>query len=77
MNTPQTATVKSVSNAADTARKITLTEADLPLFCPRPTSPLWARHPRVFLDVLKTGETMCPYCSTRYVFVGEKPKAHH
>ena len=28
-----------------------VTMADLPLHCPLPTAPLWARHPRVFLDV--------------------------
>ncbi|PTD96170.1 zinc-finger domain-containing protein [Pseudothauera lacus] len=51
--------------------------ADLPLHCPQPDAPLWARHPRVFLDVLKSGEAVCPYCSARYVFTGERPKGHH
>ena len=50
---------------------------DLPLHCPPPGAPLWARHPRVFLDVLKTGEVVCPYCSAHYVFAGERPKGHH
>ncbi|MBZ0131295.1 MAG: zinc-finger domain-containing protein, partial [Rhodocyclaceae bacterium] len=40
-------------------------------------APLWARHPRVFLDPLKTGEADCPYCGTRYIFSGEAPKGHH
>lgn len=61
----------------DTAREVSLTAHDLPLHCPRPDSPLWARHPRVFLDVLKTGEVACPYCGTRYRFSGEAPKGHH
>jgi uncharacterized Zn-finger protein len=39
--------------------------------------PLWSGHPRVFLDVLKTGETVCPYCGTKYVFKGEAPKGGH
>lgn len=58
-------------------RRVEVTEKDLPLHCPQPDAPLWARHPRVFLNVLKTGEVMCPYCSTHYVFVGQAPKGHH
>lgn len=61
----------------ETVREVTVTAADLPLHCPRPDAPLWARHPRVFLDVLKTGEASCPYCGTHYRFSGEKPKGHH
>jgi len=56
---------------------VQVTAADLPLHCPQPGAPLWARHPRVFLDVLKEGEATCPYCSTHYVFTGERPRGHH
>ena len=66
-----------MSETKDTALNVAVTAHDLPLHCPRPDSPLWARHPRVFLDILKTGAVSCPYCSTRYTFSGEKPKAHH
>ena len=66
-----------MSETKDTARSVAVGAADLPLHCPRPDSPLWARNPRVFLDVLKTGEATCPYCSTQYRFSGEKPKGHH
>lgn len=45
---------------------ITLTGGDLPLHCPGPKAPLWSMHPRVFLDVAKTGVAKCPYCSTEY-----------
>jgi uncharacterized Zn-finger protein len=41
-----------------------------------PGAPLWARHPRVFLDVAKAGESLCPYCGTRYVYKGAPPKGH-
>ena len=58
-------------------REVDVTAHDLPLACPRPGAPLWARHPRVFLDVLKQGETACPYCGTKYRFTGERPKGHH
>jgi len=63
---------------ADTSkeREVTVTEKDLPLHCPMPGAPLWARHPRVFLDVAKPGEALCPYCGTRYVYKGEPPKGH-
>ena len=54
-----------------------VTAQDLPLHCPRGDAPLWARHPRVFLDVTKTGEATCPYCSAHYVLTGELPKHHH
>jgi uncharacterized Zn-finger protein len=39
---------------------------DLPAYCPNPSMPLWNHHPRVFLDVQKTGSASCPYCGTRY-----------
>lgn len=61
----------------DTSQPIAVNAHDLPLHCPTPGAPLWARHPRVFLDVLKDGEAVCPYCSARYVFTGERPKGHH
>jgi len=61
----------------ETVREVEVTAHDLPLACPRKGSPLWARHPRVFLDVSKSGEAVCPYCGTKYRFTGEKPKGHH
>lgn len=67
----------SSTDSTDTAREVSVTAHDLPLHCPRPGSPLWARHPRVFLDVLKDGSAACPYCGTRYTFSGERPHGHH
>ncbi len=61
----------------DKTQAVVITAKDLPLHCPPPGAPLWARHPRVFLDILKTGEAVCPYCSAHYVFNGERPKGHH
>jgi len=61
---------------ADTRKEIEITEKQLPLHCPLPDAPLWARHPRVFLDVAKEGEVLCPYCSTRYVYKGAPVKGH-
>ncbi len=59
----------------DNSRQVELTEKDLPLHCPMTGSPLWARHPRVFLDVATHGEALCPYCGTKYLFKGIKK--HH
>ncbi len=69
----QTAQIK------DDAREVNVTAHDLPLHCPRPGAPLWARHPRVYLDVLKNheGKASCPYCGTVYTFTGERPSGHH
>lgn len=65
-----------MSAVKDAARVVAVTAEDLPLHCPPPGAPLWARHPRVFLDPLKTGEAVCPYCSTRYTFSGKAPSGH-
>ena len=67
----------SEANQKDKSRVVEVAAKDLPLHCPLPGSPLWARHPRVFLDVLKSGEAYCPYCGTHYLFKGERPKGHH
>lgn len=61
----------------DTEREVSVSAKDLPLHCPRPGAPLWARHPRVFLDVVDSGEALCPYCGTRYRYTGAKPTGHH
>ena len=61
---------------AKTGTPIEVTANDLPLYCPLPDAPLWSRHPRVFLDVVHSGETVCPYCSAHYVLAGELPKGH-
>lgn len=54
-----------------------VTTKDLPLHCPPPGAPLWARHPRVYLDVLAHDSVACPYCGAQYVFQGERPTGHH
>jgi uncharacterized Zn-finger protein len=46
-------------------------------FCPNPKMPLWSGHPKVFIDVVTTGEGRCPYCGTLYrLKAGEKVHAH-
>ena len=44
--------------------------------CPTPATPLWNMHPRVFLEITRTGDILCPYCGTHYVFKGELPTGH-
>ena len=66
-----------MSETRDRTQAVPVTAHDLPLACPPPDAPLWARHPRVFLDVVTHGEAVCPYCSAHYVFSGERPKGHH
>ncbi len=52
--------------------------SDLPVHCPNPKMPLWSAHPRVFLDVVSTGEARCPYCGTAYrLKPGAVVRAHH
>lgn len=55
---------------------IDVTAADLPLHCPMPSMKLWNTHPRVFIDVISSGEAKCPYCGTVYKLSGPV-KSHH
>lgn len=62
---------------------IQLTAAELNpqggIFCPSKQAgmELWSGHPRVFLDVGKTGHAKCPYCGTVYQLkAGEHLQAH-
>ena len=38
------------------------------VFCPSPMAAmkLWNTHPKVYLDVARTGQAKCPYCGTVY-----------
>ncbi|MBX3611651.1 MAG: zinc-finger domain-containing protein [Hydrogenophaga sp.] len=48
------------------------------VFCPSPLADmkLWNSHPKVYLDVAKTGEAMCPYCGTVYKLAAGEHVAH-
>jgi len=46
---------------------IKVSRKQLPLSCPLPENEIWNLHPKVYLPIEKTGEAVCPYCSTRYV----------
>ena len=49
---------------------------ELPVYCPNKAMPIWSSHPKVFLDVGKTGEAACPYCGTKYQLDGEIKAGH-
>jgi uncharacterized Zn-finger protein len=55
---------------------IDVTAKDLPLHCPMPSMKLWSTHPRVFIDVVSTGEAKCPYCGTVYKLSGPVKHGH-
>ena len=62
---------------ADPADAVLVDPKDLPVFCPNTAMPLWSSHPRVFLDLVPTGEVSCPYCGTRYRLAGgARPGGH-
>lgn len=66
-----------MSEEQSTAREIEVTAKDLPLHCPTPAMKLWNTHPRVFLDIAKTGAALCPYCGTRYILQGGASRHGH
>ena len=50
------------------------------VFCPNPKAAMkiWNSHPKVYLDVARSGEAKCPYCGTVYrLKAGEHFEAHH
>ncbi len=61
-----------MSQASTAVTTIELAASDLNahggVFCPSPLAGMqvWNTHPRVFLDVARTGEARCPYCGTVY-----------
>lgn len=58
-------------------KEIEVSAKDLPLHCPTKAVALWASHPRVFLDVAKTGSVACPYCGTHYKLKAGEKVSHH
>jgi uncharacterized Zn-finger protein len=59
------------------AKAIEVSANELPLHCPTAEVALWASHPRVFLDVAKTGTVACPYCGTKYTLKAGEVAHHH
>ncbi len=66
-----------------TSSHIELLAADLNdqggVFCPSPKADMkiWNSHPKVYLDVARTGMGKCPYCGTEYKLkAGEHFEGH-
>jgi len=49
------------------------------VYCPSPKADmkLWNSHPKVYLDVVKTGQARCPYCGTVYQLKAGEVVGHH
>ena len=50
------------------------------VYCPSPNAGMkvWDNHPKVYLDVARTGEAKCSYCGTVYKLkAGEHFGGHH
>lgn len=59
---------------ASTQRRYQVTHDDLPLSCPTAEMRLWDAHPRVYLPITETGQSICPYCSAEYYLKDFVPK---
>jgi uncharacterized Zn-finger protein len=61
-----------MTSAVRTPATVELRASDLNahggVFCPSPLADMkiWNTHPKVYLDVARTGEARCPYCGTVY-----------
>lgn len=56
---------------------IPISDTHLPLFCPGPQAPLWSMHPRVYIEIAKDGNAICPYCSAHYQLIPDDAAADH
>jgi uncharacterized Zn-finger protein len=69
-----------MSSTPSTPRKqepVVVGAEDLPVYCPGPKSPLWSMHPRLYIEVVKSGVAKCQYCGTEYVLRdGDHPHGH-
>ena len=66
------AAAASVSASSAAVAAVELRAADLNpqggVYCPSPRADMkiWNTHPKVYLNVARTGEAKCPYCGTVY-----------
>ncbi len=64
------------SDQPNARQRVEVSADDLPLHCPMPGKRLWDSHPKVYLPITAGGEQTCPYCGTRYIFIGAARAAH-
>lgn len=60
---------REATGTPNAASHFKVSHNDLPLHCPLPNTSLWNSHPRVFLEIEKTGKAKCPYCGTEYELI--------
>ncbi len=76
-NPSEVMTMQVTSESSANLKPIMIDGKDLPLHCPPGASPSWNLHPRVFLDIVDTGQAKCPYCGTEYRLIpGTAPHGH-
>ncbi|MGI4779453.1 MAG: zinc-finger domain-containing protein [Janthinobacterium lividum] len=48
------------------------------VYCPSPKADmkLWNTHPKVYLEIARSGEAKCPYCGTVYRLKAGETAAH-
>ena len=73
--------LRQIMNSQKKIPAISVSSHDLPLCCPSKKEKLWCAHPKVYLPIEKTGEAICPYCSTSFHMVDfedfkKKSKTH-
>ncbi|HSH84089.1 MAG TPA: zinc-finger domain-containing protein [Guyparkeria sp.] len=64
---PDTASHPQDFKTPNAENLIEVTQADLPVYCPREGEALWNSHPRVYIPLEQKGDqTRCIYCSAVY-----------
>ena len=52
---------------ANSEKKYHISTKDLPLSCPTKEMSTWNSHPKVYLEISKTGEAVCQYCGAHFI----------
>jgi uncharacterized Zn-finger protein len=70
LHTPSTVSTVATASPAQPAGAVELLASEVlgggVVTCPNPKMTLWSGHPKVFVNVGKTGSGSCPYCGTVY-----------
>ena len=67
---PDTASHPQDFKTPNADRVIQVTQADLPVYCPREEEAVWNSHPRVYIHLEHKGdEARCIYCSAVYKLI--------
>lgn len=61
-----------MNQASNNIKPLHVNSSDLPLSCPTKEMKTWNSHPKIYLDLSKTGEASCQYCGATYVLDSAK-----